>query len=279
MTRPARHAALAALALVAFALPTPAQDQTPPADADPLAGPKVEQSPRQATLTQRGYTGELAPLEAPPEVAALDLLGLSDAQWAPVNEALAQRAASIDAVVRRHIRTLVELQSAKATGDTSEQRRLMGLIVEDLRGLRRGGRFVDQVASALPEDKRDTYRRLVRERHLADYQQIRAQLEQAGEERAESIAFQRLILRALGHEIERSYDRIVTEGTERLEEILRELRLEPAVEGEVRRLVQAFGQRTALNPTPEQRRELFAQIYRALPGEARARLAELFRSP
>lgn len=274
MIRPIRPAAWAALALALNSGISMAQDEP-----DPLAGPKVQQPAERTSLVERGYNGELSPLDAPPEVAALDLLGLSGEQWAPVDEVLTRRAAAIDAVVVKHIQTLVELQSAKATGDNAEQRRLIGLIVEDLRDLRRSGRFVDQVAAALPEDKRAAYKTLVRERHLADYQQHRAQLEQEGAERAESQAFQRLMLQALGQEIQRSYDRIAVQGTQRLDELLAELDLEPAVEAEVRRLVSESAQRTALNPTPEQRRELFAQVHRALPPEAQRRLAQLYRSP
>ncbi|MFI4896366.1 MAG: hypothetical protein ACIARR_00915 [Phycisphaerales bacterium JB059] len=246
-------------------------------DANPLAGPSVASSARAPTLVDRGYDGALRPLDAPAEIAALDLLDLTSEDWAEIEPVLESRAEAIDRVVLNHIRTLVELQSARASGDIGEQRRLTALMVEDLRPLQRQGRFIDQVARVLPAEKRDRYKALVRERHLARYEEIRAGLEGEGVEHAESEAFKRLIAEALGQEIQRSYDRVAVQQTQRLEELLRELDLDLETEGEVRRLVTAFGQRTALNPTPEERRSLFAQIYRALPPDAQGRLLRVLR--
>jgi hypothetical protein len=245
--------------------------------ASPLSGPEVGSTARPTSLVERGYDGALRPLDAPAEIAALDLLDLTPEDRAKIEPVLSERSGAIDRVVLGHIRTLVELQGARASGDVEEQRRLTALIVDDLRPLRRQGRFVDQVARALPEEHRERYKTLVRERHLARYEEIRAQLEGEGVGQAESEAFKRLMGEALGQEIQRSYDRVAVQQTQRLEELLRELDLDLETEGEVRRLASEFGQRTALNPTPEERRAHFAQIYRALPPDAQGRLLRALR--
>ncbi len=249
-----------------------------PADEPPaLSGPKIEEEASRATLVRRGYDGALEPLEAPPEVAALDLFDLDDQTWEKIDVILGERAAVIDGVVVRNILTLVELQAANATGDAASQRRLLGSIVDQLEGLRKSGRLVDKLARVLPREHVKAYRDLVRERHTARFEELRVELHSARIEDADHAAFKRLIAEAIGLEIKRSYDRIVEAGTSQLEETLAAMELDPETEGEVRRLVQDFAQKTALNPTAEQRRGLFADIYRALPPDARRRLVNLYR--
>ncbi|MEZ6241998.1 MAG: hypothetical protein R3B57_03050 [Phycisphaerales bacterium] len=275
-TLPRLAPVMAWLASTALALPAIAQPEGEP---PVLEGPKVEAEATKPTLVHRGYDGALEPLEAPPEVAALDLLDLDADTREAIDHVLGARAATIDGVVLRNVRTLVELQTAKATGDKAAQRELLGSLVDQLEPLRKSGRLVDQIAKVLPDEQVPEYRRLVRERHMARFEEIRAELRSEGLEDVDAAAFKRLIGEALGLEIKRSYDRIVESGTSRLEETLEALELDTQTEGEVRRLVQDFAQKTALNPSPEQRRELFGQIYRALPADARERLVRMVREP
>ena len=241
-------------------------------ESSPLAGPSVDADTTEETLAGRSYDGRLTVLDAVPEIAALDLLPLGDEDWDEINPILERRAAIIDGVVLNHISTLVELQAAIASGDKGAQREYFGVIVDDLRGLRRSGRLVDQLARALPDDVRADYKRLVRERQMARFEDLRVDAEREGVEHPDSEAFKRLIIETLGQEIQRSYDRVAVQGQERLEEILQLLELDLETEGEIRRLAQEFGQKTLLNPTPAQRRAFFSEVYRALPEHARARL-------
>ncbi len=244
---------------------------------DPLAGPRVSEQAQAPTLVHRGYDGRLMALDAPPEVAALDLLDLSEEDWARVEAVLGERASAIDKVVIENVRTLVELQAATSTGDTQAQRRLLGTIVDELRDLRRSGRLVDQIARAVPEDKADAYRRLVRERHMARFEELKIESEKDGSEDPDTAAFRRLIVEALGQEIKGSYERVVTQRIQDFSALLSRLDLDEQTEGVIRRMVEDFGQETALNPTPGQRRELFGRIYRALPTEAQGRLLAVLR--
>ncbi len=269
------------LTLMALGLMTAAAGaqpaEAPPADEPVLGGPQVEEEAERRTLVRRGYDGALERLEAPAEVAALDLFDLDEEIWNEIDGVLTARAAVIDGVVVRNVRTLVELQAAKAAGDMAAQREYLASLVEQMAPLRRGGRLVDQLARVLPEDVRGEYRKIVRERQMARFEEIRAELRSAGLEDVDAAAFKRLVAEAIGLEIKRSYDRIVAAGTAQLEDTIAALELDPQTEGEVRRLVTEFGQETALNPTAEQRRELFAEIYRVLPPDARRRLVEMYR--
>lgn len=268
----------ALIASAALALPAGgALAGDPPEEAPVLGGPEIDEGATRETLVRRGYDGALEPLEAPPEVAALDLFDLDAETREKIDEILADRAAVIDGVVVRNVRTLVELQGATAAGDTAAQRRYLATLVDQFEPLRKSGRLVDKLAAAMPEADRREYRRLVRERHTARFEEIKAELENAGLEDVNAVAFKRMIAEAIGLEIKASYDRIVASGTAQLEETIAALRLDPETEGEVRRLVTEFGQRTMLNPTPEQRRELFAQIYKVLPPDARRRLVDWYR--
>jgi len=270
---PRLTAALVAIMTCAAWAGSQAGDQ---AEKNPLAGPSVDAEAEEETLAGRGYDGRLTPLDAVPEIAALDLLPLDEDDWDAINPILEHRAAIIDKVVVAHISTLVELQSAIASGDKAAQREYFGQIVDDLLDLRRSGRLVDQLARVLPEEVRADYKRLVRERQMARFEDLRVDAEREGVEHPDSEAFRRLIIETLGQEIQRSYDRIAIQGQERLEEIIQALELDLQTEGEIRRLANEFGQRTLLNPTPAQRRAFFADVYRALPQEARTRLLAMF---
>lgn len=275
MTRTARTILpLAAVCLCAAAL---AQDAQPADDAPALSGPTVEKEAKEATLVHRGYDGELEPLDAPPEVAALDLLHLDGETREKIEDILTERAAFIDGVVIRNIQTLVEFQAAKAAGDISAQLEMLAPLIEQLRELRLRGRLVDQIKRTLPAGVRDEYQRLVLDRQMAELSDLKAEAEVEGVPNPDAVAARRYFFAALGQEIKASYDRVVVQNTQRFDELLAKLDLDPETEGDVRRLVTDFAQRTALNPTAEQRRELFGQVYRILPADARRRLADLFR--
>ncbi len=273
MTR-TRIPGLAILLTGALCSGAAAQNQPLP---DPLAGPKVSDQAQAPTLVRRGYDGALKPLEAPPEIAALDLLALSEEDWSTIEPVLSERAGRIDRVVIEHILTLAELTSATAAGDKESERRLFGIIVNDLREVDRGVRLVDVIAPYVPQAQRSEYRRLVRERHLARFEELKREVVLERKPNPDAEAFERLIVEAIGLEIERSYDRIVTSKVVEFERFLSDLALDPETEGRVRRLGEAFAQRTALNPTPEQTRVLLAEIYDLLPTDAKGRLLKVLR--
>jgi hypothetical protein len=95
--------------------------------------------------------------------------------------------------------------------------------------------------------------------------------------RAEGGATAAEALAAVGREIRRSYDRVVTSAVKDFEELIKRLELSPEQEAEVRRLAQDSFQQTAGKATPAQRGELFVKIYGVLEPGQRAKLVEIVR--
>jgi hypothetical protein len=82
---------------------------------------------------------------------------------------------------------------------------------------------------------------------------------------------------AVGRELKRSYDRVVTAAVQDFDELIKALDLTAEQEAEVRRIATDHFQKTAGNPTPKEKGEVFAQVYSKLNAEQRRALLKRAR--
>jgi hypothetical protein len=285
-------AAVLGTSLGAFADP-PSEIPAPPTPAPAvLAGPRVDAPIVRTSLVERDETGKVRRLDVPPAEAGVGLLALDDATRAGVREVLDRRAASLDRVVRENLSLLVKIATAGQAGDRAEARRLLRDLYEKAEPLRAQGRLLDELRAVLPAERADELKRLVDEYTKAVFAEAQAALDaddaarsEVGEragvraDRGGSLrrAAQGEMIAAVGRELKRSYERVVTVSVKDFDELLKKLELRPEQEAEVRRLVTDQFQRTEGKPTPAQRGELFAKIYAELDAGQRGKLLDEVR--
>lgn len=257
---------LAALALAAAAS---AQDAPPQ---DVLRGPAVAPAATAPTLVERDFQGKVRRLDLPPEEAALALLGLDADARAKADAILTEREAILDAAVIGNIELLLKINTAREAGDRAEVLRLLQEFNAALAPLRARGSLADELAAALPSAKAAALDTLVDEYNKALYDQSAAEARARGEAVRPARIRLRESLLATGQEVKRSYDRQVAAGLGEIDRLVAILALRPEQESKVRNLVAEFGQMTRLNPTPEQRRDLFQRIMAELDPEQRRML-------
>ncbi len=270
--------------LLALSLASPGLAQSPdtprgaaagpaPAAADnPLAGPRVGGDSGSRTLVEHAYDGKVRRLEVPPEEAALERLGLDEPTRQAVGRILAERAAIVDRVVIENVPMLLEYRTAAEAGDRAESVRVLGEFLGKLDPLTKRGTLLDELAGVLSVGPRHEFEALVGEYREALREEARREAVERGERFRPRAYGVRENLLTLGQEIRRSYERQVTGRIAEFDKVLAELALEPEREARVRALVTEFGQRTRLNPTEAQRRELFAAILKELTPEQAGRL-------
>ncbi|MEO1511315.1 MAG: hypothetical protein AAFU70_04505 [Planctomycetota bacterium] len=218
--------------LLSIALAANALAQT----ASPLSGPTVKPESAGPTLIERDYEGKLRALERRPEVAALDLLGLSEDELANAREIVAERAAEVEGIVFSNLLLLGEIGTALEAAPPESG---FEVLEDDLRKraeaalepLWTGSPLVDRIEQALPQARRAAYRGIVNDWYAAAMEQARARSAGAGVS-----AFELVIRDVIGAEIESAYQRGQTGRDQAYEEFLDALDLDPAIEGEVRRV-------------------------------------------
>jgi len=84
-------------------------------------------------------------------------------------------------------------------------------------------------------------------------------------------------LRVFGQEIRASYDRVIGQATQRLDAMLSQLNLTGEQDSKIRNLITEFGQKTRLNPTAQQKAELFRAVWAQLNSDQRGALAAQIR--
>ncbi len=253
-----------------------------------LSGPKVEAKAQARTLIERDETGRVRRLDIPPAEAALKLLDLDDATKEKTQAILDKRAAILDRIVKENLLLLVELSNATRSGDKEAARDLLRELAEKAEPLRTRGQLQEELSRVLPAEKSAELKQLVQEYAraiFADAEQARSsesmEGEGAGERRsrrgAMSKAAQAEYVAAVGRELKRSYDRVVTAAVQDFDELIKALDLTPEQEAEVRRIATDHFQKTAGNPTPKQKGEVFAQVYAKLNAEQRRALLKRAR--
>lgn len=241
----------------------------------PLTGPSVDATKAKRSLVERDYEGKVRRLEIPAEEAAIGLLGLSEMDRAKADEVIRERAATLDKVVIENVDLLLEMQTARASGDMAKVRDVIQRFTAKLEGLRSRGKPVDEIASALPEANREEYRRLVKEYHRAVYDELAQEAKSRGERWRPREIIARQVAQAVGAEVKRSYERQIGSRTQEFEQVLARLDLSPEQEAEIRRMVNQWAQEVKLNPTPTQRREIVEKVLSKLtPTQRRAALRE-----
>ncbi len=251
----------------------------PPAGLSPLAGPSVDATKAKKSLVERDYAGKVRRLEIPPEEAAIGLLGLSETDRAKADQVIRERAATLDKVVIENVDLLLEMQTARASGDLAKQRDVIQQFKEKLEGLRSRGKPMDEIADALPGASREEYRRLVKEYHRAVYDELADEAKAKGQRVRPRDIIARQMALAVGAEVKRSYERQIGSRTQEFEQALAKLDLAPEQEAEIRRLVTQWAQEVKLNPTPAQRREIVEKVLTKLtPTQRRAAMREFLAS-
>ncbi len=291
---------------------TPSPSIQPAPSQDVLRGPKVEDhSLEHATLVKRDFSGALARLETRPEIAAVDLLGLSKEERAPVDAVLADRAAKISAFTLGHYDLLIKLQAAR-----------QGRARQELAGLMRDVRteagelfsvsLADQVAAALPEPRREKFREMVEEyvkalavelenedRAAAPGSRGRSPASPAkpadtpgshqsregaepmqdagrGAKREPSaMSIRRVQGQLFVREMARSFGSFVEDRREHADALLKAVEATPEQENKIRGMLREFAAETSFKPTPQQRAELWGKIMKELTPEQRRKAAAM----
>lgn len=259
----------------------PRESPAPVEGANPLAGPEVGPSSTQRagkpSLIERDFEGKVKRLDERPEAAALRLLALSVEEKAATDAVLAERSAMLDTFVRENLNLLVRAQSAREGGNEGDRRAVYAEFREKLAPLAARGSLEEQLARCMTAGNAEQFRDLTREYWRAMVQEP-APMDGAmeGEGRGGG-GMVRLGLEAVGQEIRRAYERVIGEGTEKIEQLTAELQLTPEQHGKIRQLSIEFAQETGQKPTGLQKAGLFLQIRRELTPEQRERFVALIR--
>lgn len=261
-----------------LALPPAGSPPSPsPAASDPLAGPSVgDRAAGLPSLVRKDFDGKLVRLEAPPAELALDQLDLPADVRARIDQALAERAAILDKVVRENIGLLMRLGAAGDSGRPGEAIRLLGELLAKLQPLSQRGSFEDEAARLMPQPQQDRYKAIIREYYDAvalDGVWDKGRVSPGP--RTGAIAAENL--RLLGRQAERSFQRQFGQGEQDFERLLADLNLRPEQEQRVRELVRSTYERTLLNPSEGDKLRLFMSIMAWLDLDQQQRLVRIIR--
>lgn len=245
-------------------------------DGTPLGGPSIDADTKAPTLVGRDYEGRLRPLERRPEIAALDLLGLSDDELAEAREVVAERAALTEKLVFQNLLLLTEIGAAlESTPAGSGFEALEPMLRERaetaLSALWTGTPLVDQIEGVLPAPSRDEYRRIVNAwfaAAMAEERELHPGLD--------ATPFELVVRRIAGAEIESAYQRGQAGRDAAYAEFLAKLDLDPETEGRVRRValdayLEIFNA-TGREPNQSEEAGIFRKILAEIPEEEHPRV-------
>lgn len=251
-----------------------------------LTGPKVNHEQAPATLVRRDFSGILQRLERHPAEAALDLVlestGIDADRASAIEAVLAERRRVLDDLVIDRLDLLIKLSNGGAEADRAEA---MAALREALAPLARGGALGDRIREHLPEPAAREHARLENEYMRAAIEDRRAMLESEVERasqrgiRVRARAIETLVL--LGAEVRAAYERTIVLEAQRIEELIALLQLSPEQEGKVRRIIQAYSERTLLDKDArrddQQRLGVFLEVAAELTPQQRRKLLEHVR--
>lgn len=237
---------------------------TPQPDRPLLSGPKVDEDPAGATLVRYDIHGRLRRLDTLPELAAVELLSLSDATRAEVDRIITERTALFDRFVIRSLDLFVELESADIAKDTFEQSRLLGVMFHRLEPLTRRGSLGREIAGILPRNQRVRFRSLVRSYWEAVLNDERATAKRTGEKIGRLDVFRKETERQLRTTIEQSIERQTTALGIGVEIILQRLDLNTEQNAKVRELIEDAMDRNGGKASEDDQGLLMLQILSVL---------------
>ncbi|MEO0630251.1 MAG: hypothetical protein AAFY46_05940 [Planctomycetota bacterium] len=257
-----------------------------------LGGPTVTVERDAPTLVERDLEGRLRPLETRAEVAAIGLLGLTDAEREAVDILILERAELVDGIVFDNLELLTQLQSARSSMEpgsggrrTGEQRELFMKMMDMIAPLREREPLVDHYAAALPEESREHYRAIVAEWNEAQASESRGGMQGMGEGRREPrgargggrMGGRMAGIAGIRTELKASYERGAADRTERLDSFIAKLGLTPEQEGQVRGMISDSIQAAEGEPSQAQRAELFRKVLEMLEPDQRRKAIEALR--
>ncbi len=247
----------------------------PPADM--LSGPRVAETTSERTLVQRDFSGKVKRLEIPPEEAALELLTLDKSVRSRVQRILDERAAIMDGILARNIDLLIRFQSARERRD---RMKLLGEFRAAMEPLQERGTLRAELRAELPKSEAARFDELVDGYWDTVTKEAIAESKSADPKAKPGEVIARERLQALGNEVRRAYDRLITQRAKQLDEILAKLDLTPAQDAAVRGHVARFVEQTKGNSSMNQRRELFGKVLAELDQDQKRRLiAEVVGTP
>jgi hypothetical protein len=236
-----------------------------------LAGPRVGGARAGDTLVKRDFNGEVVPLEVSPEEAALALLDMSREERAAAQRVINERAAVMDEAMGGNIPLLLKVQGLSAAL-ASDRVRIIREVSAAMRPLRERGTLQDELSRVLSPVHAAEVKRLCGEYEEALIAQRVAQASEQGTRmnRTQAQATERLY--AVGHEVRRSYERVTSERSARLEELIDSLNLKGDQEERIRRILMDGFQESLGKPTAAQKRERFVKVLSVLDDRQRREL-------
>ncbi len=282
---------------------------TPPATDAPrdiLRGPTVNDTPPRPTLVRHAFDGALIRIEARPEEAALDLLGLAPEEREAARAVLTDRAAQVDQLVLDNVLLLVNLANAVQARDNAAIAREAREARRAFAPLNEGDPLIDRVASTLTPAHASAYREIVNEYTNAlsdDLDRERKQREATGMgapdadnpndnnrpsrrarfrermQNSDRARQARLDTTLILEEARRSYDRITALRLEQSQELLEVIDPTPEQRAQINDRLMQFAIDNEHNPSPEARATFAADLLRSLTPEQRRRVVEHYRKP
>ncbi|MEM7754033.1 MAG: hypothetical protein AAF297_00175 [Planctomycetota bacterium] len=172
-TRFATLSLAAATLLVAGLAVAPAAAQS---TSEPLlSGPSVDTTDAEKSLVRRGFDGEMERLGQQPEIAAVEMLELSESERLVVDLVLGERAALIDGIVRANRSTIQEMGQSRKARDREGVREAMQKLQPALQPALDQGSLTDLISAALPDAKQTEFTTLLSDYNTAVRENRRAQ--------------------------------------------------------------------------------------------------------
>ncbi|MGE3107285.1 MAG: hypothetical protein AB7G11_01515 [Phycisphaerales bacterium] len=299
---------IGAMMLGLLAASCPSLAQSDPAGPEPttpvLAGPKVKQSAARPTLVEYDFPGKVKRLDTAPEAAAAALLSLSSAVRAKVDEILNDRIRNLDDFVSENLLLLNQLDTAGKAGDKLDQLKVIAQAVHKLAPVWSKGSLKRQIRDALPAEAQAEFDRLIEEywsaivKERQDLQRSQNRVSepdamsepgaqaqrppgprpaerQRVKSRFEIVTEERLA--SFGKEIERAFQRQVSSGDIIADYIFRYIQVSDDQKASIRLLCNQHAQKTKMNASEQQNRELLVKIAGVLDTKQQTQLARLLR--
>lgn len=276
--------------------PQPAPADASPADAAPLAGPRVDPparaagddrmsamdavadaadaaARRAASLVRITFDGKLEPLDRPVALAALDLIDLDEATRQAVQALIDERGLLVETIIRDNVPLLASLETVFTAGTAADKLQTAIDSLQALKPLTDWGKLDVRLAERMPQDAARAYRAAVREYRRAYAEQA----VRAGAAKNKIEASITLYLQDLGREIELAAARIFVEPErDMLAELTITLKLSPDQAAKIRAIYEDLYLRTGGRISPEQERETLNKALAELSGWQKAHLGWLF---
>jgi hypothetical protein len=237
--------------LTVILVSTVLQEPDPPGA---LAGPRVAQSAKIATIVQRDLEGKVKRPEVPPEQAAAGALELDGVARANVDEVFAKRALVLDQFVGHNLGLLTRAVGVESA--PGREKLLLALeVFQKLEPLRTKGPLDAQVRATLPEAARGAFDRLLSEYWDAIAAEGR-RAQPKPKPRFAAVAEEKLA--SLGREIEAAYKRSEKSGGVLYAYLFGEMTLTREQEGKLRELCSVYAAKGIDNLEKKEQLAFFA---------------------